>query len=236
MNYLTNYYKNLSEQLQNKVNNLQKVLNEVVSPVQVEPGQGAGTLEGDPNYRFIKGVESVGDSARPQFAAWNPNSKAWRTAFYSFGTQGQPANNWASFMNAMFQNWNNNAWWNGRMADFMFALFGDQNYQTLPNGDYVFSEQMKQTAWNCIQGMTQAGSNSNNPDAARAAAATLMRQYQQQYGINTRPPNWWLETEFSPFFTNYYLPGITQFPPTPPWQWNSSMGLPFPGAPTVPVI
>lgn len=40
MDYLTNYYKNLSEQLQQKVNKLERIINEVASPAgpQVDPG------------------------------------------------------------------------------------------------------------------------------------------------------------------------------------------------------
>jgi hypothetical protein len=141
MDYLTKYYKNLAEELQQKCNKLYLTLNEVASPVQLMPGQGPGTLEGDPNYRFVGGVESAGDSVRPQLMQWNNNAQVWKTNFYNSGYANAPWNNWASWINALYQYWNNNAFWNAGMQDFMVGLFGDgYNYQFLPNGDILLQK------------------------------------------------------------------------------------------------
>ena len=56
MNYLTNYYKNLSEQLQEKINNLQKMLDEarIRSPAemrQIGSGEMMDQLSDEPNPR-----------------------------------------------------------------------------------------------------------------------------------------------------------------------------------------
>jgi hypothetical protein len=57
MNYLTNYYKNLSEQLEAKY---RRLLNEVESPFRLGLPLSSGGPGDDPNTRYISGVWNPG--------------------------------------------------------------------------------------------------------------------------------------------------------------------------------
>ena len=56
MNYLTNYYKNLSEQLEEKY---RRLLNEVESPFRLDSPLSSSGPGDDPNTRNIAGVEAM---------------------------------------------------------------------------------------------------------------------------------------------------------------------------------
>jgi hypothetical protein len=223
-------YKNLSEHLEKKY---QRLLNEVESPFGVEQPLSAGGPSDDPNTKYIKGVESAGDSVRPQLPPFNPDLKVWMSRFTNGSSNNQAWSNWASFLNALYTNWNNYWFWNSGVIEFVEGLFGDDYpYQWGPGNGIVVTEQMKQIIWNCIQDMmTAASTQGTNPTTARNAASRVLWSYQTQHGQGTSP---WVTGEFSPNFSNYYLPGISQLPSPPPWMWNPNMPLPFPNAPTVP--
>ena len=233
MNYLTNYYKNLSEQLQRKVNQLTFMLNEVEAPFNVYEPLSSGGLSDDPNTRYFAGIEPVDDSERPESDDFDPDLKAWTAPFTNSWPSGTyPFNNWASWLNAFYQNWNNLAWWNSGVQDFILSIFGDGYDYQMQGDNIIMTEQMKQIVWNCVQGMMIAGGQTSNTTEARTAALNVLRQYQTQYGIDTHNPAYF--TEYHPYQTNYYVPGISQsqFPPPP---WTTAPGyVPFPSAPVAP--
>ena len=130
MNYLTNYYKNLSEQLEAKY---RRLLNEVESPFQLGSPLSSGGPGDDPNTRYISGVWNPGtiqgsfedglagaDITRslvpytsgtvggyPEFMAAQPKTSFWHT------TQGQNllfGNAWISRCFAYDYYWNSLSW------------------------------------------------------------------------------------------------------------------------------
>lgn len=232
MDYLTRYYKNLSEQLQAKY---RRLLNEVESPFQVDSPLASGGLGDDPNTRNIASVQAAGDSVRLQLPAFDPYNKVWRQSWQGpGGPNNPPNNNWASFLNALYQNWNNNNFWfDSMLADLMYEIYGDDyNWQNLPNGQFVMTQEMKIHTWNCLKNMMIAGSQAPSQAAARGAAVTVLTNYQRQVGNNSGVISF--QDNFSTNVANYWFGGqgqqLTQFPPTQPW--NSPPGyVPFPGAP-----
>lgn len=232
MDYLTRYYKNLSEQLEAKYRML---LNEVESPFQVDSPLSAGGPGEDPNTRNIASVETASDSVRLQLPPFNPNNKVWRQSWQGPNNPNNPPwNSWASFLNGLYQNWNNNQWWfDSQLADLVYSIYGDDyNWQNLPNGTFQLTEEMKLNAWNCLQNMMIAGSQATSLQNSRGAASTVLGYYQRQVGNYSGVQDYW--SNFSTDIANYWFGGqgqqLTQFPPTQPW--NSPPGyIPFPGAP-----
>lgn len=232
MDYLTRYYKNLSEQLEAKY---RRLLNEVESPFQVDSPLSADGPGADPNTRNIASVETAGDSVRLQLPPFDPNNKVWRQSWQGYNNPNNPPwNNWASFLNGLYQNWNNNQWWfDSQLADLVYVIYGDDyNWQNLPNGTFQLTEQMKLIAWNCLQNMMIAGSQATSLQNSRGAASTVLTNYQRQVGNYSGVQDYY--SNFSINVANYWFGGqgqqLTQFPPTQPW--NSPPGyLPFPGAP-----
>lgn len=216
------YYKNLSEKLERKYNQL---LNEVESPFRVDSPLSAGGVGDDPNTRNIAGVEAAGLSAR-QSTAFDPMSPIWDIK-WKIDTGGA-GYDWGSILNGFYLNWNNPHWWDTYGIELAACLFplsalnwGWSNGVVVP----LLTESQKQTTWNAIIGMMQAGSQANSQYNASEAAWNVLQNIANQNGGRGHGVPF---SYFNPSNTNYWfngqgLPGL----PTPPWQWNSSQGLPF---------
>jgi hypothetical protein len=69
MDYLTNYYKNLSEQLEAKY---RRLLNEVESPFQIDSPLSSGGPSDDPNTRHLSSAEQISSEEEPVLAYYEP--------------------------------------------------------------------------------------------------------------------------------------------------------------------
>jgi hypothetical protein len=235
MTYIKNLNRYINESIYNIVNdNLYFCINESESPFQVDSPLSAGGPGEDPNTRNIAAVETAGNSALNQFPPFDPNNKVWRVIGVGSSPPPSTGNNWASIINAIYQNWNNNQWWfDSQLADLVYLIYGDNyNWQNLPNGTFVITDEMKQNTWNCLKAMMQSGSQASSSQGAYAAATNALSAYQRSVGNNNGTN--WSQGNFDPGLANYWFSGqgqqLTQFPPTPPWASPSGY-VPFPGAP-----
>lgn len=239
MDYLTRYYKNLSEHLEAKY---RRLLNEVISPFELSLGQGAGSVEGDPNYRHIQVspenytaicnisgqnchyVKSLDDSLlsiKDQLAPVNTSTKVWLSLIGG-------NNNLGSLLNQFYQNWNNLNWWNSAdvkrfylMLASPWSISESNNYGA--NVNVNWTEDLKKRVFAAFTGALEHGAN---------AANQLMNNYNYNSGfINLRAhvnqsleaywrANGWPSARPSILSHNPNLLNYSRFSPNP----NTSFG------------
>jgi hypothetical protein len=72
MNYITNYYKNICEKYEYQIQNLQKHLQEVASPFQVDSPLSSGGPSDDPNTKHISSAEQISAEEESPLAYYEP--------------------------------------------------------------------------------------------------------------------------------------------------------------------
>jgi hypothetical protein len=223
MDYLTNYYKNLSEQLQAKY---RRLLNEAEGPFGVESPLSAGGIGDDPNLRGIGGYEQFDLLSARQSVAFNPTNQNWSARIFLSSGNNQ---SWSDFINSFYTNWNNQGFWNNmyELIEFLFPL---ESLEYLPNGNIVVTEQHKNAIWQLMGNMANfANAFTGQPGPGNQSwyngLNNIMRQSQSANGgsgsVNQVP---WL----NPSRTNWQaLVGIGGFPTTHPSSWSPGQNLPF---------
>jgi hypothetical protein len=272
------YYKDLSEHLEVKC---RRLLNEVESQFELSLGQGAGSVEGDPNYRHIQVspinytaicnvsgqnchyVKSLDDSLlsiKDQLAPVNTSTKVWLSLIGG-------NNNVGSLLNQFYQNWNNLNWWNSVDVKRFYLMLA-RPWQLAEYNNYGatvtvnWTEDLKKSVFAAFTGALEHGANAANQlinnynfnlgsTNLRAHVNQSLEAYWRANGWPSAQPsklaNNPVALNYSSFAPNvgtgfagnnqyllnnpgYFLPGLGNLSNINPWQWNPSMGLPYPSS------
>ena len=224
MNYLANYYKNLSEQLQYKVNNLSRLLNEVENPFRVDSPIST-ELGLDPNMRHIGGVTPADFNSARESTAFNPHNSGWQQPVRTPQSPGD-SRTWAQIINDFFRYWNNTAFW-ADMWELQEFLFDIDTIEYDAQGNNIWTEEQKQIFWELLQNMVNAANGYSQSSGVNlhGLISKMMHNAQSQNGGSG--PIYFVPFP-APYGTNWYaLVGNGGFPTSNPWNWSPGQPLPF---------